>query len=170
VDALLISPGSDLRYLLGVGGSSYERLTCLVVPAGGSPTLVVPKLELPGYADVPTDDLGITIETWVDGDDPYELAYRAFGTRPQRIAVADTMTALHVLGLRAGRRMPSRCWPVRCCVNCGCARTTPSWPRCAGPARRSTGARPDGGVAARRADRGPGRRGHRRRHRGRGAC
>jgi Xaa-Pro aminopeptidase len=102
VDALLISPGSDLRYLLGVGGSSYERLTCLVVPAAGSPTLVVPKLELPGYADVPTDDLGIAIETWVDGDDPYELAYRAFGTRPQRLAVADTMTALHVLGLRAG--------------------------------------------------------------------
>jgi Xaa-Pro aminopeptidase len=102
VDALLISPGSDLRYLLGVGGSSYERLTCLVVPADGSPTLVVPKLELPGYADVPTDDLGIAIKTWVDGDDPYELAYRAFDTRPQRLAVADTMTALHVLGLRAG--------------------------------------------------------------------
>jgi Xaa-Pro aminopeptidase len=102
VDALLISPGSDLRYLLGVGGSSYERLTCLVVPADGSPTLVVPKLERPGYAHVPTDDLGVAIATWVDGDDPYELAHRALSGRPRRIAVADTMPALHVLGLRAG--------------------------------------------------------------------
>ena len=102
VDALLISPGSDLRYLLGVGGSSYERLTCLVVPADGSPTLVVPKLEWPGYANVPTDDLGIAIATWVDGDDPYRLAYRALGAAPRKVAVVDTMPALHVLGLRAG--------------------------------------------------------------------
>ncbi|GAA3438881.1 hypothetical protein GCM10018954_085000 [Kutzneria kofuensis] len=53
VDALLVSPGSDLRYLLGAGGSSFERLTCLVLPAAGSaaePALVVPKLEHPGYA------------------------------------------------------------------------------------------------------------------------
>ena len=32
--ALLVSPGSDLRYLLGAGGQSFERLTCLVLPAG----------------------------------------------------------------------------------------------------------------------------------------
>ncbi len=102
VDALLITPGSDLRYLLGVGGSSFERLTCLVVPANGAPTLVVPKLERPGYADVPTDDLGVAIATWVDGDDPYGLAYRAIGARPRRIAVADMMPALHVLALRTG--------------------------------------------------------------------
>src|SRR6266566_2693758 len=102
VDALLITPGSDLRYLLGVGGSSFERLTCLVVPANGAPTLVVPKLERPGYAEVPTDDLGVAIATWVDGDDPYGLAYRAIGARPRRIAVADMMPALHVLALRTG--------------------------------------------------------------------
>src|SRR6266702_1506573 len=102
VDALLITPGSDLRYLLGVAGSSFERLTCLIVPADGSATLVVPKLERPGYAHVPTDDLGVAVATWVDGDDPYELAYRAVGASPQRIAVADMMPALHVLGLRAG--------------------------------------------------------------------
>ncbi|HEY0807638.1 MAG TPA: Xaa-Pro peptidase family protein [Pseudonocardiaceae bacterium] len=98
VDALLVSPGSDLRYLLGVGGASFERLTCLVVPADGTPTLVVPKLERPGYA---TDDLGVDVVTWVDGEDPYRLAYQAIG-KPSRIAVTDMMPALHVLGLRAG--------------------------------------------------------------------
>src|SRR3981081_4198567 len=81
-DALLIAPGSDLRYLIGQAGGSFERLTTLVVPAEGAPALVVPKLEAPGYADIPLDELGIEVLTWVDGDDPYRLgAGRAWKTR-----------------------------------------------------------------------------------------
>ncbi|ATE53840.1 MULTISPECIES: M24 family metallopeptidase [Actinosynnema] len=99
VDALLISPGSDLRYLIGAGGASFERLTCLVVPVGGDPVLVVPKLEQPGYAAVPTEALGVEVATWVDGEDPYALVRKALkGTA--RTAVADMTPALHVLGLR----------------------------------------------------------------------
>jgi Xaa-Pro aminopeptidase len=100
VDALLMAPGSDLRYLLGAGGSSFERLTCLVVPADGSPTLVVPKLEAPGYDPVPTGELGVELATWVDGEDPYALVASVLG-RPARVAVGDVMVAMHVLGLRA---------------------------------------------------------------------
>ncbi|QKV72633.1 Xaa-Pro peptidase family protein [Amycolatopsis sp. Hca4] len=99
-DALLIAPGSDLRYLLGQAGGSFERLTTLVVPAEGTPALVVPKLEAPGYADVPTDDLGVELLTWVDGDDPYELVADRLG-KPGRVAVSDFTPALHVLALRA---------------------------------------------------------------------
>ncbi|HEY3754060.1 MAG TPA: Xaa-Pro peptidase family protein [Pseudonocardiaceae bacterium] len=102
VDALLVSPGSDLRYLLGVGGRSFERLTCLVLPAAGSaadPTLVVPALERPGYDHVPTNDLGISVATWVDGEDPFRLALGPLGGAA-RVAVSDMMPALHVLGLR----------------------------------------------------------------------
>jgi Xaa-Pro aminopeptidase len=104
VDALIVSPGSDLRYLLGGSNASFERLTCLVLPADGTPTLVVPKMERPGFADVPTDDLGVAVATWVDGDDPYLLAYEALGSpsAPRRLAVTDMMPALHVLALRAG--------------------------------------------------------------------
>ncbi len=100
IDALLVSSGSDLRYLLGVAGGSFERLTCLVLPAGGEPTLVVPALERPGYDDVPTDDLGVGVRSWVDGEDPFALALRMAGG-PRRIAVSDMMPALHVLGMRA---------------------------------------------------------------------
>jgi Xaa-Pro aminopeptidase len=100
VDALLVAPGSDLRYLLGAGGSSFERLTCLVVPADGSPTLVVPKLEAPGYDPVPLGELGVELATWVDGEDPYGLVASLLG-RPSRVAVGDVMVAMHVLGLRA---------------------------------------------------------------------
>ena len=102
VDALLVSPGSDLRYLLGAGGSSFERLTCLVLPAAGSaaePALVVPKLEHPGYAAAPTDDLSVHVATWVDGEDPYRLVADLL-KGPKSVAVTDMMPALHTLGLR----------------------------------------------------------------------
>ncbi|QNE17185.1 aminopeptidase P family protein [Kribbella qitaiheensis] len=96
---LLIAPGSDLRYLIGQAGGSFERLTTLVIPADGNPALVVPKLEAPGFGDVPMDDLGIDLITWVDGDDPYALAAARLGG-PERIAVSDFTPALHVLALR----------------------------------------------------------------------
>ncbi|HEY3465673.1 MAG TPA: Xaa-Pro peptidase family protein [Amycolatopsis sp.] len=99
-DALLIAPGSDLRYLIGQAGGSFERLTTLVVPADGTPALVVPKLEAPGYADVPTGELGVELLTWVDGDDPYKLVADRLG-KPGRVAVSDFTPALHVLALRA---------------------------------------------------------------------
>ena len=47
LDAILVTPGPDLRYLAGYAAMPLERLTCLVVPASGHPTLVVPKLERP---------------------------------------------------------------------------------------------------------------------------
>ncbi|WAL69012.1 Xaa-Pro peptidase family protein [Amycolatopsis cynarae] len=99
-DALLIAPGSDLRYLLGESGGSFERLTTLVVPAGeGAPALVVPKLEAPGYAHVPAGELGIEIVTWVDGEDPYRMVAARLG-KPGRVAVSDNTAALHVLAFR----------------------------------------------------------------------
>jgi Xaa-Pro dipeptidase len=104
VDALLMAPGSDLRYLLGASGSSFERLTCLVLPTGRPPVLVVPKLEAPGYAPVPTDELGIEIATWVDDEDPCALVASLVGGA-SKVAVGDVMPALHVLGLR--RALPA---------------------------------------------------------------
>ncbi|WP_433869286.1 M24 family metallopeptidase [Saccharopolyspora sp. CA-218241] len=105
LDALLISPGSDLRYLIGAGGESFERLSCLVLPAAGrsaAPALVVPKLEELGYADVPAEELGIEVVTWVDGQDPHAIVaelLRRSGA-PRRLAVADAMPALHTMPLR----------------------------------------------------------------------
>ena len=99
VDALLMAPGSDLKYLLGAGGSSFERLTCLVVPTGAPAVLVVPKLEAPGYDRVPTSEVGVELATWVDAEDPYALVASVL-PNASRVAVGDMMVALHVLGLR----------------------------------------------------------------------
>ncbi|MDP9641495.1 Xaa-Pro dipeptidase [Actinopolyspora lacussalsi] len=106
IDALLISPGSDLGYLIGVDGESFERLSCLVLPAAGStasPVLVVPKLEELGYSGVPARELGLEIVTWVDGQDPHGIVadlLRRDGATPSRVGVADVMPALHTLPLR----------------------------------------------------------------------
>jgi Xaa-Pro dipeptidase len=101
-DVVLITPGTDLRYLLGHEGESHERLTCLVLPAAGHlapPALVVPKLEAPGFAGVPLEELGVEVLTWTDGEDPYLLVSDLAGG-PSRMAVADGMPARHVLRLR----------------------------------------------------------------------
>ena len=102
VELLLVTPGTDLRYLLDADGASHERLTCLVLPASGHrapPALVVPRLEAPGWAGLPLADLGVEVVTWNDGEDPYLLVSDLAGG-PTRLAVADAMPAKHVFGLR----------------------------------------------------------------------
>jgi Xaa-Pro dipeptidase len=102
VELLLVTPGTDLRYLLDADGASHERLTCLVLPAAGHrapPALVVPRLEAPGWAHLPLDELGVEVVTWNDGEDPYLLVSDLAGG-PTRVAVADGMPAAHVFGLR----------------------------------------------------------------------
>jgi Xaa-Pro aminopeptidase len=104
LDALLVTPSPDLRYLVGVAGESHERLTCLVLPADGDPALVVPALERPRLDGTPVPRLGFEIAEWPDGDDPYALVaalVRKSGSPPLRVAVGDAMPAAHVLALRA---------------------------------------------------------------------
>ncbi|OZD10259.1 peptidase M24 family protein [Rhodococcus sp. 06-235-1A] len=99
LDALLITPGPDLQYLIGSKASSFERLIALVVPADGStPSVVVPRLELAALGDSAAQDLSLDLVDWVDGVDPYALVAAAVpaGTRT---AVADAMPALHFVPL-----------------------------------------------------------------------
>jgi Xaa-Pro dipeptidase len=103
LDALLITPSPDLRYLLGVAGASHERLTCLVLPADGDPVLVVPALERPGLDGTPVFELGLEIAEWTDEQDPYAVVatvLRRSGSPVTRAGVGDEMPAAHVLALR----------------------------------------------------------------------
>jgi Xaa-Pro aminopeptidase len=69
VDALLIGPSADLRYLVGYHALPLERMTLLVVPAAGPASLVVPELEA-----ARAEDSGATasaeLVTWGETDDP----------------------------------------------------------------------------------------------------
>lgn len=99
LDALLITPGPDLRYLIGSAAQSFERLTCLVITSDGeTPTVVVPKLELPGLADSAAGELGLRVVDWVDGVDPYQIVKSSLHAG-SRVAVADAMPALHLIPL-----------------------------------------------------------------------
>ncbi len=102
LDALLLTPGPDLRYVVGYDAHALERLTCLAVPApgAGEPFLVVPSLELPAAQASPAGRAGIDIVPWDETDDPYALVARRLG-HPRAVGLADRMWALMVLRLRA---------------------------------------------------------------------
>ncbi|WP_064255675.1 Xaa-Pro peptidase family protein [Rhodococcus sp. D-6] len=100
-DALLITPGPDLRYLTGSRAESFERLTCLVIPTDGSgATVVVPRLELASLNDSAIGELGLPVRDWVDGQDPYALVRELVATAGA-FAVAEAMPALHLVPLTA---------------------------------------------------------------------
>ncbi|MGH3562461.1 MAG: M24 family metallopeptidase, partial [Mycobacterium sp.] len=96
---LVITPGYDLRYLIGSRAQTFERLTALVLPAAGAPTVVVPRLELASLTESAVADLGLSVRDWVDGDDPYRLVADALGGTPVATAVTESMPALHLLPL-----------------------------------------------------------------------
>ncbi|GGM23632.1 dipeptidase [Micromonospora sonchi] len=99
LDALLLSPGSDLRYLTGYDAHAGERLTLLVLPAEGEPTLIVPTLERPAAEAAPST--GVRIVDHPDGTDPYPLVAAALGGPVDAVGLADRMWAEQVLALRA---------------------------------------------------------------------
>src|SRR5690349_7358783 len=96
---LVITPGYDLRYLVGSRAQTFERLTALVLPASGAPTVVVPRLELASLRASAIPELGLAVRDWVDGDDPYRLVGAALGGGPVATAVTDSMPAAHLLPL-----------------------------------------------------------------------
>jgi Xaa-Pro aminopeptidase len=103
-DALLITPGPDLRYLTGYDAVPLERLTCLVVPSDGPPILIAPLLERAAASASPLAAAGIEIATWGETDDPYALV-GALVPGARQVGIDDHMWAVKALSLRAA--MPS---------------------------------------------------------------
>src|ERR1700756_1835218 len=96
---LIITPGYDMRYLVGSRAQTFERLTALVLPVRRVPTVVVPRLELASLKQSAVAELGLAIRDWADGEDPYKLVVDALGPAPVATAVTDSMPALHLLPL-----------------------------------------------------------------------
>jgi len=99
LDAILVTPSSDYLYLLGYGAPPLERLTCLVVRPGASPTLLLPHLEEP----LARHELGpladeIDLHTWEETDDPFRVLADVLG-KVDHVAVQDQMWARFVLRL-----------------------------------------------------------------------
>ncbi|GAA0842606.1 Xaa-Pro peptidase family protein [Streptosporangium amethystogenes subsp. fukuiense] len=99
LDALLLTPGPDLRYVTGYEALPLERLTCLVLPVVGEAFLMVPRLELPAAEHSPASRLGVEFVPWDETDDPYAVVGGRLGA-VGKVGLADRMWAMQSLRLR----------------------------------------------------------------------
>lgn len=93
LDALIVTPSSDLRYLTGYDATALERLTALMVPVADDPVLIVPELELAEAERSPAALAGMQIVKTTETDDAYAAAAVCIGNAEsaERIAVNDSM-------------------------------------------------------------------------------
>jgi Xaa-Pro aminopeptidase len=109
-DAILVGVGADMRYLAGYPAMALERLTMLVIPAEGRPSLVVPRLEAtPARLCPPAAAGDLPVITWEEADDPHALVAGMVsgggsGPASRRILVSDDLPARHLLRLQ--ERLP----------------------------------------------------------------
>ncbi len=106
VDALLLSVGPDLPWLVGYGAPALERLTMLVLPVDGEPTLVLPAFET---ARVPESEGLMTLAPWSETDDPLTFVDRALGGASSgRLAIGDQTWSRFLVALQA--HLPNASW------------------------------------------------------------
>jgi len=105
LDAVLIEPGSAMRYFGGIRWWRSERLTALVLPVRGQPVVVTPFFEEPSIREtlaIPAD-----VRVWQEDEDPLALvagALRDRGAGGGTIGVEETVRFFASDGL--GRRLP----------------------------------------------------------------
>lgn len=98
IDALALSAGPDLLYLIGYEATPLERLTLLVIAAeGGTPTLLIPELEAARAAAA----VGVVeMRPWSETEDVIELACQLL-TGKRRVAISDRMWSQFLLRLQS---------------------------------------------------------------------
>lgn len=82
VDCAIISPGPDLRYLVGYDAVPLERLTALVVHKANEPFVLSPFLEKSAALASPIGDLGLAVHTWTETENPYARLHQHLGDIP----------------------------------------------------------------------------------------
>lgn len=102
LDAIMVTPGPDLRYLCGYNAIPLERLTALLITASGQAHVIAPLLEKPAALASPIGELGIPVHTWGETDDPYALVFDILGD-VSSIGLDNHMWAERVLRLRDKR-------------------------------------------------------------------
>jgi Xaa-Pro aminopeptidase len=104
IDMLFIGPSSDLHYFTGHPTRASERLTALLIPFDGKPTVVVPQLEAPLVADLESD---FELDVWGETENPISrVAARVRQTGGEAIAINDQIWAGFVIQLQ--HELPNR--------------------------------------------------------------
>ena len=99
VDALLLGPGADRRYLTGYEALPRERLTLLVARADGPAVLYVPELEQPRAQAAPLPG-EVEVVAFSETDDPYKLVASSLSGL-SRFGVGDRLWSMFLLNLQA---------------------------------------------------------------------
>ena len=93
LSGVLVTPGPDLLYFAGYMPIAItERITMLVIPVSGDPTMIVPKLERPDAENAP-GVTGLQLVDWADGSDPYRATARLLDGNG-RYAISDSAWAI----------------------------------------------------------------------------
>lgn len=98
-DVLFVTPGADLRYLIGYDALPLERLTCLAIRSSGEVDLIVPELERPAALASGVDRLGIGLHAWTETQNPYNVFAQKIGS-VSRPLVSNLMWAEKAFNLR----------------------------------------------------------------------
>ena len=96
-DALVLSLGADLPWLIGYQAMPLERLTALVVRKHEQPVLVVAALEEPRVAR--HGDL-FRVRSWQEYEDPYEIVANAIDGCDM-VGISDRTWAVSLLNLQS---------------------------------------------------------------------
>ena len=99
VDAMILSLGHDMPYLMGYLAMPLERLTMLVIPQDGEASLIIPRLEGPRVHQM--NDV-FTMVPWNETEDPVAIAHALLGSA-QTIAVGDQMWSRFLVDLLVHR-------------------------------------------------------------------
>jgi Xaa-Pro aminopeptidase len=99
LDALFLTRGPDLRYVIGYDATPFERLTCLVVPADSAPFLVLPGFELATAQASPASGLGVELVAWDENEDPFAIIASRTGAVAS-VGLSDQMWASNVFNFR----------------------------------------------------------------------
>src|SRR5512141_889304 len=97
VDALLLSLGADLPWLIGYEAMPLERITMLVVPSDDDAVLVVPALEAPR---VKPDENAFSIRAWKENEDAIGIVAGIVGAL-RDLAISPRAWAVALLRLQA---------------------------------------------------------------------
>ena len=90
IDALFVTPCTNLRYAANLTIGRSERLTAFLLPAKGPAVVVTPFFEKPRSE---RDGVFDAIETWQESEDPFALCARILGTG--KVVAVEGSTALH---------------------------------------------------------------------------
>ena len=104
VDAVLLSVGPDMPWLMGYEAMALERLTMLVVPRDGLPQLVIPAFEVARVVEHP--EL-FSITPWTETQDPVSMVCDAV-SGADSLAIGDHTWSRFLVALQ--ERLPTATW------------------------------------------------------------